>query len=82
MASAAKPLKKNGKVMLMSRTQKSINLEYPELVTALEQQKADDFIIDGEIIALKGGLSSFELLQSRINLQTSLLLQDEKSVSQ
>ena len=54
----------------MSRNKKEMNDEYPELVTALTKQKADNFIIDGEIVALKKGLSSFELLQQRINLRT------------
>ncbi len=63
--------KKNGKVRLMSRNDKLINDEYPELVVALEKLKADNFIIDGEIVALnKKGISDFELLQGRINLQS------------
>jgi DNA ligase D-like protein (predicted ligase) len=63
-------IKKRGKVSLMSRNHRSINDEYPELVEALLAQKADNFIIDGEIIALnKQRISDFELLQSRINLK-------------
>ena len=46
-----------------------INNEYPELAIAFEKQTADDFIIDGEIVAVYKGISDFELLQSRINLQ-------------
>lgn len=62
--------KKNGKVRLVSRNDKSMKGEYPELVIALEKQTADNFIIDGEIVALnKKGISDFELLQGRINLQ-------------
>jgi len=62
--------KHNGKVTLKSRNNRIINTEYPELVQALELQKADNFIIDGEIIAVnKKGVSSFQLLQGRINLQ-------------
>lgn len=62
--------KKNGKVKLMSRNDHTMNQEYPELVKALEAQKADDFIIDGEIVARnKQGLSDFQLLQSRMNLR-------------
>lgn len=61
--------KKNGKVSLMSRNDRTINNEYPEIVTALEKQSADNFIIDGEIVATSKGLSDFELLQSRINLK-------------
>ena len=63
-------VKKNGKVTLMSRNKRIINIEYPELAQALADQKADNFIIDGEIVALdKNGVSDFRLLQSRINLQ-------------
>ena len=73
--------KKNGKVRLMSRNQKEMNDEYPELVKALTAQKADNFIIDGEIVALKNGLSDFELLQSRINLRTTeSVKQKEKEI--
>ncbi len=62
--------KKNGKVRLMSRNAHTMNQEYPELVKALEAQKADDFIIDGEIVALdKQGVSDFQMLQSRMNLK-------------
>jgi bifunctional non-homologous end joining protein LigD len=59
--------KKNGKVILKSRNNHEINIEYPELAQAIAKQKADNFIIDGEIVALKNGVSKFELLQSRIN---------------
>lgn len=62
--------KKNGKVTLMSRNEREKNIEYPELVQAFLNQKADNFIIDGEIVAAgKSGISDFQLLQSRINLQ-------------
>ncbi len=62
-------IKKNGKVILKSRNEKEMNTEYPELVKALISQKADDFVIDGEIVALdKEGLSDFQMLQSRIHL--------------
>jgi DNA ligase D-like protein (predicted ligase) len=46
-----------------------MNNEYPEIAVAFEKQKADDFIVDGEIVAVEKGLSDFELLQSRINLK-------------
>ncbi len=64
-------VKKNGIVHLMSRNDRRINHEYPEIVKALESQKADNFIIDGEIVASSKGLSDFELLQSRINLKNT-----------
>ena len=63
-------IKHNGIVSLLSRNRTLINDEYPELASAFEKQKADNFIVDGEIIARDSkGLSNFELLQSRINLQ-------------
>jgi DNA ligase D-like protein (predicted ligase) len=62
--------KKNGAVRLLSRNNKLMNTNYPELVSALTQQAADNFIIDGEIITLNPeGVSDFELLQGRMNLQ-------------
>lgn len=61
--------KKNGKVRLMSRNRKSMNIQYPEIVHALEKQPADNFIIDGEVVALNAkGVSDFELLQGRMNI--------------
>ncbi|MCL5874877.1 MAG: non-homologous end-joining DNA ligase [Candidatus Dependentiae bacterium] len=63
-------IKKKGKVYLTSRNKKSMNDEYPELVDALLKEKADNFIIDGEIISTnKAGISDFQLLQGRINLK-------------
>jgi DNA ligase D-like protein (predicted ligase) len=62
--------KKNGVVTLKSRNRNSMNKSYPELVKALTQQKADNFIIDGEIVSKnKKGVSDFQLLQGRINLR-------------
>lgn len=63
-------VKKDGVVQLISRNQKSMNAEYPELVNAFTRQGADNFIVDGEIVALGArGVSSFELLQGRMNLK-------------
>lgn len=62
-------IKKNGKVYLVSRNHKSMNAEYPELVQAFERQNADNFIVDGEIIAPDAkGVSDFQLLQGRLHL--------------
>ena len=61
--------KKNGKVKLLSRNKNLMNNEYPEIAHAFEKQAADNFIVDGEIVAVEKGLSDFELLQSRINLK-------------
>jgi DNA ligase D-like protein (predicted ligase) len=62
--------KKNGVVTLKSRNNNILNGQYPELVTALAKQSADNFILDGEIVSLNTkGVSDFELLQSRMNIQ-------------
>jgi bifunctional non-homologous end joining protein LigD len=61
--------KKNGKVTLLSRNKNSMNNSYTEIVKALEEQTMDNFIIDGEIIAKEKGISNFQMLQERINLQ-------------
>lgn len=70
--------KKNGKVILKSRNDREINIEYPELAQALTKQSADNFIIDGEIVALKEGVSQFELLQSRINRRLQVLEKEKE----
>lgn len=62
-------IKKKGKVHLLSRSHRLMNSDYPEIVKAFQAQKADNFIVDGEIVATYKGLSDFELLQSRINLK-------------
>lgn len=62
--------KSNGKVRLMSRNERVKNTQYPELARAIADQSADNFIIDGEIVAVnKKGVSDFQMLQSRINLE-------------
>lgn len=69
--------KKKGKVTLMSRNQRVINAEYPEIVIALQKQKADNFILDGEAVAIESGISNFELLQSRMNLQDVIAIKSK-----
>ena len=60
---------RRGKMMrLMSRNQKRINDSYPELAEALAKQSVDDFIVDGEVVAFKGNITSFSRLQARMKL--------------
>lgn len=62
--------KEDGKVTLYSRNQQILNDTYPELIKALEDSKSKTYILDGEIIALdEKGVSSFERLQSRLQLE-------------
>ena len=52
-------------VSLMSRTARLMNDQFPEIAEALERGPAQDFVLDGEVVAMRGGVSSFELLQQR-----------------
>lgn len=61
---------RNGKVTLYSRNQQSLNVQYPELVEALEEQSPDDFILDGEVVAFDGKLTSFSKLQNRMHISS------------
>jgi DNA ligase D-like protein (predicted ligase) len=56
-------------VRLRSRNRKRLDDRYPELVAALAAQEADDFVVDGEIVAFQGGRSSFARLQRRMQLR-------------
>jgi DNA ligase D-like protein (predicted ligase) len=60
--------RQGGAVRLVSRTGREINRSYPELVEALEHERCDDFIVDGEIVAFSGEVTSFERLQRRMQL--------------
>lgn len=52
-------------VALVSRTRHSLTEKFPEIAGALSRLKGDDFIMDGEIVALDPqGRSSFQLLQA------------------
>jgi DNA ligase D-like protein (predicted ligase) len=53
---------------LVSRTGRTLNNGYPEIVEALESDPCDDFVADGEIVAFKGGVTSFSRLQGRMQL--------------
>jgi bifunctional non-homologous end joining protein LigD len=55
-------------VRLASRTGQLLNRSYPELVEALERERADDFLADGEIVAFDRGVTSFARLQRRMQL--------------
>jgi bifunctional non-homologous end joining protein LigD len=61
-------LRRNGSVTLLSRTGRVMDAAYPELVDALSI-KGPDLLIDGEIVAFKGGQTSFERLQQRMQIR-------------
>lgn len=61
----AMALKRGESVQLWSRNEKELTFKFPEIAQALKKVKADDAIIDGEIVAMEpSGRSSFQLLQA------------------
>jgi bifunctional non-homologous end joining protein LigD len=61
-------LRRDGQVTLLSRTGRVMDAGYPELVEALSV-KGPDLLIDGEIVAFRGGQTSFERLQQRMQIR-------------
>jgi bifunctional non-homologous end joining protein LigD len=55
-------------VRLMSRADKRLNNSYPELVEALQREACRDFVVDGEIVAFSGHITSFSRLQGRMQI--------------
>jgi bifunctional non-homologous end joining protein LigD len=58
---------KNGeKVSLLSRNRNDLSARFPEIVEAVKNLPADEYVLDGEVVALdEEGRSSFQLLQAR-----------------
>jgi bifunctional non-homologous end joining protein LigD len=56
---------------LLSRRRRDVTSAYPELGRIHQQLVALGAVVDGEIVAFRDGIPSFELLQSRINLQNA-----------
>ncbi len=54
---------KNGIINLYSRYRNKLNLKFPTIIEPFKKQKIKNFIIDGEIVALEKGISSFSKLQ-------------------
>lgn len=61
--------KEGDSVNLKSRNQEVINAQYPELVYVLKQQDEQRFIVDGEIVAFEGNVTSFSKLQNRMHIE-------------
>ena len=52
-------------VRLLSRNELDMTGRFPEIVAALRKQKAESFAVDGELVAFRGDVTSFEALQQR-----------------
>jgi bifunctional non-homologous end joining protein LigD len=57
------------RVRLMTRNQREDTSTYPEIAGGLATQQADDFIVDGEVIAFDGERTSFSRLQQRLGVR-------------
>lgn len=55
-------------VRLLSRTARELGRSYPELVDAIAAEPCSDFVLDGEIVAFEGHVTSFAKLQRRMQL--------------
>ena len=61
--------RRGGTVMLLGRKGDDISRRYPEIVHALSKTAPEDYLIDGEIIAVdETGRPSFQRLQQRMHL--------------
>src|ERR1700733_8824523 len=54
---------------LMTRNRQEVSRTYPEIAAALAEQSASDFVIDGEVVALQRGATSFSHLQQRLGVR-------------
>jgi bifunctional non-homologous end joining protein LigD len=62
-------------LLLYTRTFQNVTNKYPELQVLKNCLKKKSAIVDGEIVALRGGVPSFELLQQRMNLRDTRAIQ-------
>lgn len=54
--------------VIYSRNEEKLNATYPELIEALEDDTYPDLILDGEIVAFEGNVTSFSKLQERMKI--------------
>ncbi len=59
----------DGNVSIYSRNEQDLNNTYPELKEALEGNKYPNLILDGEIVAFEGQVTSFSKLQDRMKIK-------------
>jgi bifunctional non-homologous end joining protein LigD len=64
-----------GAVALVSRTDRDMSGDYPELVEALQAEPCQDFVVDGEVVAFGApGVTSFSRLQRRHRERVAVFL--------
>ena len=62
------------RLLLYTRTSQNVTDMYPEFAEMHRLLKCKSAVIDGEIVALRDGIPSFELLQQRMNLRNRRLV--------
>jgi bifunctional non-homologous end joining protein LigD len=62
-------LVQDGRASLRSRRGEGLDATYPELIEAADAAGLPDLIVDGEIVAFDGDVTSFERLQQRMGIQ-------------
>jgi len=55
-------------VRLLTRNDRAVTSTFPEVADALGAQQADDFVVDGEVVAYRADQTSFSLLQQRLGV--------------
>jgi bifunctional non-homologous end joining protein LigD len=63
-----------GPVRLLSRTDRDMTGQFPEVAAALDAQPCKDFVVDGEVVAFQDGITSFSRLQRRGRERVSVFL--------
>ncbi|HEY3529298.1 MAG TPA: non-homologous end-joining DNA ligase [Nocardioides sp.] len=56
---------------LYSRSGRDVTVAFPEVAEALARQAAQDFVVDGEVVAFEGSRTSFARLQPRIHVSNA-----------
>jgi bifunctional non-homologous end joining protein LigD len=54
---------------LFSRNQHRLNRKYPEITAAIQRQATAVFVLDGELVAFEGDVTSFAKLQQRMQIE-------------
>jgi bifunctional non-homologous end joining protein LigD len=67
-------IRDGGAVRLLSRNDLSLNGRFPEIADALERQRCARFAIDGEVVAMAGGQTSFSLLAQRGQRRVAIVM--------
>ncbi len=67
--------KKGNSVKLFSRNKKNLNDTYPEIYESFKNQSGS-FIVDGEIVAFDGKVTSFQKLQERMQIKNKVEAQE------